>query len=454
MIRLSVLTAEGPLELLAPSALCNALRPGDWIAFSSTEGAEEKSVDKIVEKTGEEADSGASEGIPILAHLERIAPAPSPDPSGSGPDASGGSGCGGSGYNGDGDARRWQTPVSRGEGLAPERRMELLHYRHHIVREVRRWFDEREFLEVETPALVRAPSPEPVFEPVAVAGSPAAVISTTVNSNAVAGGYLATSPEFQLKRMLVGGFERIYRLGPAFRGAEVGAHHNPEFSLLEWYRAFEDSAALIEDLQSLLSHLADLPFLPPGTAARLRAAPYPVLTVAQCFRDHLGMDIAGAATADALRQAAAAAGVADWASLPSDYTGAFSALWIRFEEAFDPSPRFITEWPAPTASLARLKPGDPTVAERVELYAGGLELANGFAELTDPAEQRRRFEADLAQRTALGLPPVPLDEAFLAALEEGMPPAAGMALGVDRLVMLLTGATHIRDVLPFAWNER
>ena len=141
-------------------------------------------------------------------------------------------------------------------------------------------------------------------------------------------------------------------------------------------------------------------------------------------------------------------------ALPEDFTGAFSALWIRIEDAFDEAPRFITEWPAPTASLARLVPGDPTVAERVELYAGGLELANGFAELTDPAEQRRRFEADLAQRAARGLPPVPLDEALLASLAEGMPPAAGMALGVERLVMLLAGAAHIRDVLPFAWDER
>jgi lysyl-tRNA synthetase class 2 len=124
------------------------------------------------------------------------------------------------------------------------------------------------------------------------------------------------------------------------------------------------------------------------------------------------------------------------------------------EAALDAAPLLVTEWPAPTASLARLKPDDPSVAERMELYAGGLELANGFAELTDPAEQRRRFAADLAERNRLGLPSLPLDEAFLAALAEGMPPAAGMALGIDRLVLLLTGAQAIRDVLPFAWDER
>ena len=166
------------------------------------------------------------------------------------------------------------------------------------------------------------------------------------------------------------------------------------------------------------------------------------------------MEIGGLTDARALCAAARAARVPGADALPADFTAAFSALWLRIEAALPPAPLLVAEWPAPAASLARLKPGDPSVAERLELYAGGLELANGFAELTDPVEQRRRFEADRAARAAQGLPPVPLDEAFLAALEEGMPPAAGMALGVERLVLLLSGAETLRDVLPFAWDER
>jgi lysyl-tRNA synthetase class 2 len=344
----------------------------------------------------------------------------------------------------DGDALRWRHSAN---GVVPRRA--LLGLRHRIVRAIRAWFDARGFLEVDTPALVRAPSPEAVFAPVPAGGE-----------------WLITSPEFQLKRMLVGGFERLYRLGPAFRGGEVGAQHNPEFALLEWYRAHADSEALAADLEGLLGALAPLAeeaaaLWPPAQAERLRARaaalraePYRRATVRALFAEHLGMEIGGVTAAAALHAAAGKAGLPDAEALPADFTGAFSALWVRIEARLAPEPLLVTEWPAPTASLARLKPGDPSVAERVELYAGGLELANGFAELTDPAEQRRRFEADLAARRAQGLPPVPLDEAFLAALEEGMPPAAGMALGVERLVMLLTGAETLRDVLAFAWDER
>ena len=363
-----------------------------------------------------------------------------------------------------GDGLRWKAPAEGedGEEGAPSR-MDLLRLRGRIVAEVRAWFREADFLEVETPALVRAPSPETVFEP----------ITARMGRD---GGYLATSPEFQLKRMLVGGFERIFRLGPAFRGGEEGRHHNPEFTLLEWYRTHAGLPELAADLEALLSRLAPLAEIAcdlwptdgaatQSTAARLRetaralgSLPYRQATVAGLLREHLGMETVdlngrGIVTAPALRSAALAAGTPDAASLPDDFTAAFSTLWIRAEAGFSPAPLLVIDWPAPTASLARLKPGNPTVAERMELYVGGLELANGFAELTDAAEQRRRFQADLAARAAQGLPPVPLDEAFLAALEEGMPPAAGMALGIDRLVMLLSGATHIRDVLPFAWNE-
>ena len=346
-----------------------------------------------------------------------------------------------------GDALRWRQ--ARG-GLT---RMARLHWRQRILREVRAWFDVQGFLEVDTPALVPAPSPEPQFRPI-----PAGA------------GHLITSPEFQLKRLLVGGFERIYRLGPAYRGAEVGAHHNPEFTMLEWYRATAEPDAgadvLACDLEGLLGHLAPLAreaaaavsddAARAGLLARvdeLARRPMARATVAEQFRAHLGLDIAGVTTTSGLRAAARAGGWPGAETLPAAFDDAFFTLWERIETRLGPAPLLVSAWPAPLASLARLDPRDPSVAERLELYAGGLELANGFAELTDPVEQRRRFEADLAGRVARALPPLPLDERFLAALAEGLPPAAGMALGVDRLVMLLTGAPSIRDVLAFAHDE-
>jgi len=373
----------------------------------------------------------------------------------------------GAGEGSHGDARRWSRPVGA-DGSGPSR-MELLGLRHRLLRAVRGWFDAQGFLEADTPSLLRAPSPEAVFAPFA-AGD----------------GWLGTSPEFQLKRMLVGGFERVYRLGPAFRAGEAGVHHNPEFTLLEWYRVFPGTeseagaadhspmdalAAGLEGLLEKVAHIAEgaAGLWPPGpereglltTGRSLRARPWRRATVGELFAEHLNMDIAGVTEARALADAAQRAGVT-WvgggegadATSDTDFTAVFSALWIDIERKLPPGPLLVTDWPAPTASLARLKSGDPTLAERMELYCGGLELANGFFELTGPAEQRRRFEADLAQRRAKGLPAVPLDEAFLAALEEGMPPAVGMALGFDRLAMLLSGAPHIRDVMPFAWEER
>jgi len=333
-----------------------------------------------------------------------------------------------------GDALRWRRPGAAGG------RMARLRLRHRVLQAVRAVLDGEGFTEIDTPVLVRAPSPEPQFAPIP-AGD----------------GYLITSPEFQLKRLLVGGFERIYRIGPVFRGAERGRHHNPEFTLLEWYRVGADLDALAADLERLLGRVAALSARRPGTPGLdpvALGAPLRRARVADLFAEHLGVRLQGVVTAEGLRAAALAAGVPEAAALPADFERAFFALWGRIEPRLGPAPLLVTHWPAPLASLARLAPDDPTVAERMELYAGGLELANGFAELTDAAEQRRRFQADLAARAAQGLPPLPLDEAFLDALAEGLPPCAGMALGLERLVMLLAGTDDIRDVLPFAWDER
>ena len=341
-----------------------------------------------------------------------------------------------------GDGLRWRRPE------AEQSRMSFLRQRHKIIREIRTYFDEQGFVEVETPTWVVAPNPEPQFD-VVPAGE----------------GHLITSPEFHLKRLLVGGMEKIYRLGPVFRGAEVGQHHNPEFTLLEWYRAHEGLESMSVDLEAICARVA--PFMLEEVnqgipKAVLEGGKFPQRPVAELFTEYLGLNLQGVTTVAGLRDSlitgiktgALEPGLPSPEDLPEVFEQAFFMLWDKLETRFPPTPLLVTEWPAPLASLARLKPEDPTVALRMELYAGGLELANGFDELTDAVEQRQRFEADITARQEAGLPQVKLDEKFLAALEQGMPPAAGMALGIDRLVMLLTGATHIRQVLPFDFDER
>lgn len=341
-----------------------------------------------------------------------------------------------------GDRMRWR------DSAQPPSRMRILQFRHRVLRAVRDWFDGQGFIEMPVPVLVPAPSPEPHFSPIQTGE-----------------GYLSTSPEFQLKRMLAGGFEKPLYIGPAFRGGELGPWHNPEFTLLEWYRAGEDSKALLEDCQSLLATLAPLCAefareLPPerreahaALAESLKNLPYATCSVSETCANTLGIHLKNRHSVEGLREALREAG-RNTVEPPGDYALEFSRLWIDVEEQLPLHPLFITEWPAPLASLARLHPADPSIAERLELYVRGVELANGFSELTDPAEQRRRFQADLAARETQRLPSVPLDARFLEALEGGLPPCAGMAMGVERLVMLLSGAGHIREVLPFAWEER
>lgn len=351
------------------------------------------------------------------------------------------------------DGLRWSLP-----GPGGVNRGELLAFRQRVLHTIREYFNGQGFLEAETPVLVRAPSPEPQFAPLACGGD-----------------FLITSPEFQLKRLLTGGFEKIYRIGPAFRGNETGPLHNPEFTLLEWYRVDGTLDSLAADLEALTARLAPLSpavddggFLtlppypwrmeetaPPPEALRVDiTAPFERSRVADLFAAHLGVRLNNVTTLKGLMAAWGNSPIPLEGPLP-DFEQAFFRLWNRMESRLgQAAPLLITHWPAPLASLAALCPQDPTLAQRMEWMIGGIELANGFVELTDPMEQQSRFEADLAARHARGMAPLPLDRAFLDALAQGMPPAAGMALGVDRLVMLLGGAHTLQEVLPFGWNER
>jgi len=319
---------------------------------------------------------------------------------------------------------------------------------------VREALGELGYEEVETPCLVPAPGMEPhidafdtVFRPegpgVRAAARPL---------------WLQNSPEYAMKRLLADGLPRVFQLARVFRNGEVSRTHNPEFTMLEFYRAGTDYRGVMADTEALVAACARALLPPGGDAAVVHRAgaplalspPFEVLTVQEAFARHAGIDL-GACDGDAVALAGAARNAGHD---PGPGGEAFDDVFFRVMlDAVEPRlgvsrPTWLIDWPASMAALARLKPGDPRWAERFELYAGGLELANGFSELTDAAEQRARLVEEQALRTRLGRPAYPLDEAFLAALPR-MPAAGGIAIGFDRLLMLLTGAESIADVLLF-----
>ncbi len=283
-------------------------------------------------------------------------------------------------------------------------------------------------MEVETPACSAAAVTDPVLESLATGCS-------TPGSGRL---FLHTSPEFPMKRLLAAGAGPIYQVCRVFRDGERGRLHNPEFTLLEWYRPGFDHRRLMGEVADLVRVALD------------RDLPDERATYGELFRLHLKFD-PHRADAGAARARALAAGIHGAGSLQLDRDGWLDLLMTHCVEPRLPGDRltFVYDYPASQAALARVRPGSPPVAERFELYFGAMELANGFHELVDAAEQRRRFEGELRERRRLGLGAVPVDERLLAALEAGLPPCAGVALGLDRLLMCLVGADHIDQVLAF-----
>jgi elongation factor P--(R)-beta-lysine ligase len=267
-------------------------------------------------------------------------------------------------------------------------------------------------------------------------------------------GVLAPSPEHHMKRLLGAGFERIFQLTRCFRNGERSALHNPEFTMLEWYRAYSTYDTLIEDVEALTASVmratrGSSVLVLGGDRVDL-ARPWPQLTVTEAFDRFGGVRLDQCADAESLRRAALAQGAS---SITADdsWEDAFHKLLIERVEPGLASMGavFLKDYPIALGALARRKSGAEHLAERVEAYVGGIELANGFGELNDPAEQAERFQVEARRRDAASMPAVPLDEPFLRMLSAGMAPAAGMALGVDRLVMLCSGAATVGDVIAF-----
>jgi len=307
-----------------------------------------------------------------------------------------------------------------------------------LQRAIREHLESRGYLEVETPLLVPAPGMEPHIRAFEVPFLP----ETDVGRPRTL--YLHTSPEYAMKRLLADGSGPIFQICKVFRNGEVSRTHNPEFTMLELYRPHADYRAIMDDLESTLAA---------GAAALGRAEPfglrpYERVTVREALRRETGIDLGEASDAAALARAARRVGVR------TESGDRFDDVFFRlFLERVEPRlgtdrPTFLIDYPASMAALARLSPHDSSVAERFELYARGLELANGFSELTDATEQRRRLEEERALRVARGLPAYALDERFLEAVGR-MPSSGGVAIGLDRVLMLLVGAERIEDVLLF-----
>lgn len=316
----------------------------------------------------------------------------------------------------------------------PSASLRCLQQRADLIRKIRQFFGERAVLEVETPTLSQATITD--------------VHLHTFKSHFVGPGhasgqdvYLMTSPEFHMKRLLAAGSGSIFQISKAFRNEESGRYHNPEFSMLEWYRVGFDHHDLMDEMEALLQLILQCP-----KAQRM--------TYQEAFQSVLGI-CPLEASLDQLRQCAVSHGFAD---IAEKETQRDILLQLLFSMVVEPTigqeaPAFVYHFPASQAALAKINQNDIRVADRFEVYFKGIELANGFHELDDATEQRQRFEQDNALRHTLGLPSHPLDEHLLSALNSGLPPCAGVALGIDRLIMLALGVDSIEQVISFPFSR-
>jgi lysyl-tRNA synthetase class 2 len=298
-----------------------------------------------------------------------------------------------------------------------------------MLKTARAFFEQRGVLEVETPTLSAAAVSDPQIESLAtrIAGIPGSR-------------YLCPSPEYAMKRLLAAASGDIYQVCKVFRDAERGRWHNPEFTMIEWYRVGFDDTLLMNEVEALIAALL-APARALGAAERL--------SYSDALRRHAGVD-AFDSTEDELLDAARRLGIHCDAQLDRDAKLDLLMGLIVGPRLGRGNPCFVCDYPATQAALARLKPGLPRVAARFELYLDGLELANGFHELAQPEEQRARFTRDLALRATRGQVQPPLDENFLAALKSGLPDCAGVALGFDRLVAIAIGADKLADAMAFS----
>lgn len=335
------------------------------------------------------------------------------------------------------DDRQWVRLMR-----SPEARARLA-TRAKVMAAIRAFFAKRDFLEIDTPALVAAPGMEPYLSPFVTEVRDAAGKKYPA--------YLITSPEYALKKMLVAGYEKIFDLARVFRNdEEFGQTHNPEFVMLEWYRAYASYVEIMNDTEALVQAVAKA--VCGSTKIRYRgttidlSGPWERITVAEAFARYAAVDLDAVHSRQDLFQIVRNKGYRP------DEKERYEDLFFRiFLNEVEPClgqrhPTIVLDYPVELAALSKVCERDARYAERFEVYIGGMELANAFTELNDPLEQRARLVAEQSIRRKLKKPVLPIDEDFLAALSAGMPPSGGIALGVDRLIMLLTNTENINDI--------
>ena len=323
----------------------------------------------------------------------------------------------------------------------PTATLDVLELRAKLLSTIRRFFDERGYFEVDTPLLSHDRVVDPHLEPFVVGGAAAL--------------YLQTSPEFGMKRLLAAGARAIYQIGHVFRARELGRLHNPEFTMVEWYRAGDTHVEQMQVVEDLVVETLRGAQLSRPTSAAVPQTPFLRTTYREAFKRQTGSDVFALTTGQLVEQARAR-GV----TMPKSFNAADrdGCLNLLLAELVEPDlgrerPEFLYDYPASQAAIARIRPDTPPVAERFELYWAGIELCNGYHELTDADELRRRMEAESRRRQSENLSPLPVSSRLLAAMEAGLPACAGVALGFDRLLMLAVGATSIAEVIPFAFDR-
>jgi lysyl-tRNA synthetase class 2 len=316
--------------------------------------------------------------------------------------------------------------------IANEEVRELFILRSAVVRAIRRWLDERGFLEVETPIL------QPLY-----GGALARPFVTHYNALG-RDFFLRVADELYLKRLIVGGLERVYEIGKDFRNEGLSPKHNPEFTMLEWYEAYADYEDIARRLEELISHVAgEVGYDGPIDFT----SPWRRLTLREAILERTGVDVLGHRDHDALAAAARERGI----DLPPEDTWGklVDGLLSKQVEPELQSPTFVLDYPKELSPFAKDHRSEPGLVERFECFAAGMEFANAFTELNDPDEQRARFEQQRADQAAGDEETQPYDEDYVRALEQGMPPTGGIGIGIDRLVMILSGRRSIREVVLF-----
>jgi lysyl-tRNA synthetase, class II len=316
--------------------------------------------------------------------------------------------------------------------MANEETRDLFVLRTKVVSAIRRWLDERGFLEVETPIL------QPLY------GGALARPFVTHHNALDRDFFLRIADELYLKRLIVGGLERVYEIGKDFRNEGISPKHNPEFTMLEWYEAYADYEDIAEELEQLVSFVAS----EVGYAGPLDfSPPWPRLTLREALLERIGIDVLADRDRDALVAAAGARGLEldpgeTWPKLVDD-------LLSKHVEPRLERPTFVMDYPKELSPFAKDHRSEPGLVERFECFAAGMEFSNAFTELNDPDEQRARFEQQRGEQAAGDEEAQPFDEDFIRALEHGMPPTGGIGIGIDRLVMILSDRRSIREVVLF-----